>query len=136
MTEGLYRSRAKLSTRLAFVAGGFGVACWAPLVPIAKTRCHLGDDTMGLVLLLLGAGSIALDPQRLFWRGADRVAKLSKKILLVATLFAAAMAGAQQASYPTQLEFHSSSSSLDAMFRWARGQALAYVAPSSSSIGP
>ena len=34
------------------------VACWAPLVPFAKTRCHLGDDTMGLVLLLLGAGSI------------------------------------------------------------------------------
>jgi hypothetical protein len=46
------------------------------------------------------------------------------------------MAGAQQVSHPTQLEFHSSNSSLDAMFRWARGQALAYVAPSSSSIGP
>lgn len=62
MTEGLYPSRAKLSTRLAFVAAGFGVACWAPLVPFAKTRCHLGDDTMGLVLLLLGAGSIVAMP--------------------------------------------------------------------------
>jgi predicted MFS family arabinose efflux permease len=62
MTEGLYLSRAKLSTRLAFVAAGFGVACWAPLVPFAKTRCHLGDDTMGLVLLLLGAGSIVAMP--------------------------------------------------------------------------
>ena len=62
MTEGLYRSRAKLSTRLAFVAAGFGVACWAPMVPFAKTRCHLGDDTMGLVLLLLGAGSIVAMP--------------------------------------------------------------------------
>ena len=59
MTEDVYQSRAKLATRLAFVAAGFGVACWAPLVPFAKTRCHLGDDTMGLVLLLLGAGSIA-----------------------------------------------------------------------------
>src|SRR5271169_957414 len=49
MTEGLYLSRAKLSTRLAFVAAGFGVACCAPLVPFAKTRCRLGDDTMGLV---------------------------------------------------------------------------------------
>jgi MFS family permease len=62
MTEDLSLSRAKLSTRLAFVAAGFGVACWAPLVPFAKTRCHLGDDTMGLVLLLLGAGSIVAMP--------------------------------------------------------------------------
>src|SRR6202044_1930726 len=28
----------------------------------AKTRCHLGDATMGLVLLLLGAGSIVAMP--------------------------------------------------------------------------
>jgi predicted MFS family arabinose efflux permease len=62
MTESLYLSRARLSTRLAFVAAGFGVACWAPMVPFAKTRCHLGDDTMGLVLLLLGAGSIVAMP--------------------------------------------------------------------------
>ena len=62
MTDVLYLSRAKLSTRLAFVAAGFGVACWAPLVPFAKTRCHLGDATMGLVLLLLGAGSIVAMP--------------------------------------------------------------------------
>jgi hypothetical protein len=62
MTEDKYLSRAKLSTRLAFVAAGFGVACWAPLVPFAKTRCHLGDETMGLVLLLLGAGSIVAMP--------------------------------------------------------------------------
>ena len=62
MTEDVCQSRAKLATRLAFVAAGFGVACWAPLVPFAKTRCHLGDDTMGLVLLLLGAGSIVAMP--------------------------------------------------------------------------
>jgi predicted MFS family arabinose efflux permease len=62
MTGEVYQSRAKLATRLAFVAAGFGVACWAPLVPFAKTRCHLGDDTMGLVLLLLGAGSIVAMP--------------------------------------------------------------------------
>src|SRR6202451_2266498 len=62
MKDGLYLSRAKLSTRLAFVAAGFGVACWAPLVPFAKIRCHLADDTMGLVLLLLGAGSIVAMP--------------------------------------------------------------------------
>jgi Major Facilitator Superfamily len=58
----VHQSRAKLATRLAFVAAGFGLACWAPLVPFAKTRCNLGDDTMGLVLLLMGAGSIAAMP--------------------------------------------------------------------------
>ena len=62
MTEDVQQSRAKLATRLAFVAAGFGVACWAPLVPFAKARCHLGDDTMGLVLLLLGAGSMVAMP--------------------------------------------------------------------------
>src|SRR5579863_7789034 len=62
MTDGLSQSRAKLATMLAFIVAGFGVACWAPLVPFAKTRCHLGDDAMRLVLLLLGAGSIVAMP--------------------------------------------------------------------------
>src|SRR5258708_13838832 len=72
----------------------------------------------------------------LFCQGADIVAKLLKRLLFTATLFAGAMAEAQPASHPTQVEFHSSNSSLDEIFQWARGQALAYVAPSSSSIGP
>src|SRR6202012_3064589 len=79
MTDGLYLSRAKLSTRLAFVAAGFGVACWAPLVPFAKTRCHLGDDTMGLVLLLLGAGSIVAMPL-----AANLSARFSSKPVVLA----------------------------------------------------
>jgi predicted MFS family arabinose efflux permease len=58
----VHQSHAKLATRLAFIAAGFGVACWAPLVPFAKARCNLGDDTMGLVLLLMGAGSIVAMP--------------------------------------------------------------------------
>jgi predicted MFS family arabinose efflux permease len=74
MTDGLSLSRAKLATRLAFIAAGFGVACWAPLVPFAKTRCHLGDDTMGLVLLLLGAGSIVAMPH-----AANLCARFSSK---------------------------------------------------------
>jgi MFS family permease len=56
------QSRAKLATRLAFIAAGFGVACWAPLVPYAKARCQAGDGTMGLILLLLGGGSIVTMP--------------------------------------------------------------------------
>ena len=83
MTEDVYQSRtklarAKLATRLAFVAAGFGVACWAPLVPFARTRCHLGDDTMGLVLLLLGAGSIVAMPL-----AANLSARFSSKPVVV-----------------------------------------------------
>jgi predicted MFS family arabinose efflux permease len=55
-------AQAKLATRLAFITAGFGVACWAPLVPYAKARCQVGDGTMGLILLLLGAGSILAMP--------------------------------------------------------------------------
>lgn len=55
-------SQAKLATRLAFITAGFGVACWAPLVPYAKARCQVGDGTMGLILLLLGAGSMVAMP--------------------------------------------------------------------------
>jgi predicted MFS family arabinose efflux permease len=62
MRVNLNQSRAKLATRLAFIAAGFGVACWAPLVPYAKARCQVGDGTMGLILLLLGVGSIIAMP--------------------------------------------------------------------------
>lgn len=62
MRENSGQSRAKLATRLAFIAAGFGVACWAPLVPYAKTRCQAGDATMGLILLLLAAGSVIAMP--------------------------------------------------------------------------
>lgn len=62
MRENGGHSRAKLATRLAFIAAGFAVACWAPLVPYAKARCQAGDGTMGLILLLLAAGSVVAMP--------------------------------------------------------------------------
>jgi predicted MFS family arabinose efflux permease len=53
------RPETRLATRLAFLAAGFGVACWAPLVPFAKERLQVDDGTLGLLLLCLGLGSIA-----------------------------------------------------------------------------
>ena len=53
------RSETRLATRLAFLVAGFGVACWAPLVPFAKQRLQVDDGTLGLLLLCLGVGSIA-----------------------------------------------------------------------------
>src|SRR3954449_6961854 len=49
----------RLATRLAFLAAGFGVSCWAPLVPFAKQRLMVNDGVLGLLLLCLGLGSIA-----------------------------------------------------------------------------
>src|ERR1700677_1529702 len=55
-------SKSRLATRLCFAAAGFAVACWAPLVPFAKTRLGIGDGTLGFLLLCLGAGSVAAMP--------------------------------------------------------------------------
>jgi predicted MFS family arabinose efflux permease len=50
------------STRAAFFVAGFGMAAWAPLVPYAKDRLAVGEGTLGLLLLCLGAGSIMTMP--------------------------------------------------------------------------
>ena len=50
---------ARLATRLSFLVAGFGMACWAPLVPLAKQRLGVDDGVLGLLLLCLGAGSVA-----------------------------------------------------------------------------
>jgi predicted MFS family arabinose efflux permease len=52
------RPDTRLATRLAFLVAGFGVACWAPLVPFAKARLLVNDAVLGLLLLCLGVGSI------------------------------------------------------------------------------
>src|SRR5687767_4113648 len=50
---------ARLATQLAFWVAGFGVACWAPLVPYAKERLQVDDASLGLLLLCLGIGAVA-----------------------------------------------------------------------------
>jgi predicted MFS family arabinose efflux permease len=50
------------ATRLAFFIAGFGMAAWAPLVPLAKARTGADDGQLGLLLLCLGAGSILAMP--------------------------------------------------------------------------
>ncbi|WP_354226470.1 MFS transporter [Bradyrhizobium sp. F1.4.3] len=53
------RPATRLATRLAFLVAGFGIACWAPLVPFAKARLAVDDGILGLLLLSLGVGSVA-----------------------------------------------------------------------------
>lgn len=38
------------------------MACWAPLIPFAKSRLHVDDGTLGLLLLCVAAGSMLLMP--------------------------------------------------------------------------
>lgn len=54
--------REQLATRAIFLAVGFAMAAWAPLVPFAKARLGVGEGTLGLLLLCLGLGSIIAMP--------------------------------------------------------------------------
>ncbi|TWB69220.1 sugar phosphate permease [Nitrospirillum amazonense] len=56
------RPATRLATRLAFLAAGFSLSCWAPLVPYARARLVVDDATLGLLLLCLGIGSVAAMP--------------------------------------------------------------------------
>ncbi|HET7331879.1 MFS transporter [Dyella sp.] len=56
------RPETRLATRLAFLAAGFGIASWAPLVPFAKQRLGADDGQLGLLLLCLGVGSVIAMP--------------------------------------------------------------------------
>jgi predicted MFS family arabinose efflux permease len=52
------RPSTRLATRLSFLVAGFGMACWAPLVPFAKQRLMIDDGSLGLLLFCLGVGSV------------------------------------------------------------------------------
>jgi MFS family permease len=52
----------RLATRLAFLATGIALSCWAPLVPFAKARLGVDEAQLGLLLLCLGFGSILAMP--------------------------------------------------------------------------
>lgn len=54
--------KTRLATRLGFIIAGFAMACWAPLVPIAKANVGVDDAGFGLLLLCLGAGSLVAMP--------------------------------------------------------------------------
>ena len=51
-------SAPRVATRLAFLVAGFGLSCWAPLVPFAKDRLAVDEQTLGMLLLCLGIGSV------------------------------------------------------------------------------
>lgn len=52
----------RLATRIAFLAAGFALAVWSPLVPYAKARLGVDDGQLGVLLLCLGVGSVIAMP--------------------------------------------------------------------------
>lgn len=54
--------KQKQATRAVFFIGGFGAASWAPLVPFLKMRLAIGEDSLGLLLLCIGFGSLMTMP--------------------------------------------------------------------------
>lgn len=50
--------RASRATKLVFFSAGFGLACWAPMVPYVKARLGATHAELGTVLLFLGLGSV------------------------------------------------------------------------------
>jgi Major Facilitator Superfamily len=52
------RPATRLATRLTFLAAGFGLACWAPLVPLVKERLRVDDAVLGVLILCGGAGAV------------------------------------------------------------------------------
>ena len=62
MKNTLVTTKAKKATQYIFLVCGFALSSWAPMVPFAKERLHLNDGSLGLLLLLLGAGAISMMP--------------------------------------------------------------------------
>lgn len=54
--------RQQVTTYAAFFIPGFAAAIWATLVPYAKRAADLCDQTLGLIILCLGIGSLIAMP--------------------------------------------------------------------------
>lgn len=79
--------RAKNATKLIFLVCGLGIASWAPMVPYAKERLELNDGNLGLLLLMLGLGAIAMMPVS----GIIAHRYGSRKVILIAAVVMAVM---------------------------------------------
>jgi fucose permease len=55
-------SKARTATQLIFLVCGLGMSSWAPMIPLAKDRLALNDANLGLLLLLVGGGSMLMMP--------------------------------------------------------------------------
>ncbi len=54
--------RQLMTIRLVYFMAGIGISAWAIAVPFAKIRFHLGDGTLGLILMASGSGGVLAMP--------------------------------------------------------------------------
>jgi MFS family permease len=109
------RPGARLATRIAFLVAGFGVAAWAPLIPFAKARLGADDGLMGVLLLCLGAGSVAamLRTGPLCARHGCKPVVVASGVILALLLPLLALAGSPWTLGATLLAFGGALGTLD-----------------------
>ncbi|RYF51420.1 MAG: MFS transporter, partial [Cytophagaceae bacterium] len=80
--------KARRATQLIFLVCGLGMASWAPMVPLAKDRLALNDASLGLLLLMLGAGAMLMMPTSgwLVSRFGSRIVMVSAVLVMAFTL--------------------------------------------------
>ena len=106
---------ARLATRLAVLVAGFGVSCWAPLVPYAKERLGVDERMLGILIVCLGVGSLVamLFTGMLSSRFGTRPVVLASGFGLAAVLPALAIASTPLALGASLLLFGAMLGSLD-----------------------
>lgn len=88
-----YVAKARIATQLIFLVCGLGMSSWAPMIPLAKDRLVLNDANLGLLLLLVGGGSMLTMPasgwlvnrfgSRIVMAGAALIMALVLPLLLI-----------------------------------------------------
>jgi len=89
------RPATRLATRIAFFVAGFGIACWAPLVPYAKQRLGVGDAALGVLLLALRAAG-----QEVGWAFQLQEPLVVAALLLLAVAITANLLGIYEFAVP------------------------------------
>jgi len=80
--------RQLITIRLVYFMAGIGISAWAIAVPFAKIRFHLGDGTLGLILMASGTGGVIAMPFTgpLIARFGSRLVLCGGGIIFCATL--------------------------------------------------
>ncbi|KAA9000009.1 MFS transporter [Affinibrenneria salicis] len=106
---------AQMATRAAFFVAGFGMAAWAPLIPLVKMRLGINDAELGLLLLSLGSGSLLSMPLTgiLASRLGCRIVILLSAALLCLSLPALTLADSVALMVPVLLLFGAAIGTLD-----------------------
>lgn len=89
MVRSGYVTKNRIAVSLLFLVNGFIVGCWAPKIPEFAERLQLSKFQLGLMILVLGVGSLTLMPiagAQIARYGSKLVAQIAAVCLLPALL--------------------------------------------------